>query len=77
MQEASANAEAFDEGLSGDQSALVPAILFAAAALAVGMLAWFIGKKWKHWPMWLLGTPAVLVLVWFSYVYLDRYLPSI
>lgn len=77
VQEASANAEAFDEGLSGDQSALVPAILFAAAALAVGMLAWFIGKKWKHWPMWLLGTPAVLVLVWFSYVYLDRFMPSI
>ena len=24
-----------------------------------------------------LGTPIVLGLVWFSYVYLDRYLPSL
>jgi sortase A len=72
-----ASDNALDEGMGGDESALLPAILFALAALAVGLLAWFVGKRWKRWPMWLLGTPAVLVLVWCSYVYLDRYLPSL
>ncbi len=68
---------ALDEGMSGDDSALLPAIAFALAALLVGIAAWFIGTRWKKWPMWLLGTPIVLGLVWFSYVYLDRYLPSL
>ena len=68
---------ALDEGMSGDDSALLPAITFALAALLVGIAAWFIGTRWKKWPMWLLGTPIVLGLVWFSYVYLDRYLPSL
>ncbi len=78
VEEAVASSDnALDEGMGGDNSALLPAILFAAAALAVGLLAWFIGKHWKRWPMWVLGTPAVLALVWLSYVYLDRYLPSL
>jgi sortase A len=71
------SAAALDEGMSGDDSALLPAVLLAAAALAVGLLAWFVGTRWKRWPMWVLGTPAVLALVWCSYVYLDRYLPSL
>lgn len=68
---------ALDEGMSGDDSALLPAIALALAALVVGIAAWFIGTRWKKWPMWVLGTPIVLGLVWFSYVYLDRYLPSL
>jgi sortase A len=76
-QAVAASENALDEGMGGDESALLPAILFALAALAVGLLAWFVGKRWKRWPMWLLGTPAVLALVWFSYVNLDRYLPSL
>ncbi len=72
-----ASNNALDEGMAGDDSALLPAIALAAAALAVGIAAWFIGSHWKRWPMWVLATPAVLALVWFSYVYLDRYLPSL
>ncbi len=73
----SASNTALDEGMSGDDSALLPAIAFALGALAAGLAAWFIGKHWKRWPMWVIGTPVVLALVWFSYVYLDRYLPSL
>ncbi|UDY37289.1 class E sortase [Dermatobacter hominis] len=72
-----ASDNALDEGMAGDDSALLPAALLALAALAVGLLAWFVGKRWKRWPMWLLGTPLVLALVWSSYVHLDRYLPSL
>jgi len=55
----------------------VPAAGFALLALAVGLLAWFAGRRWKRWPAYLVATPFVLGLVWCSYVYLDRYLPAL
>ena len=67
----------FDESLSGDPEALPRAIAFGAAALAVGLLAWFVGRRWRRWPAYLVATPVVLVLVWCCYVYLDRYLPAL
>ncbi len=66
-----------DEGLGGDTSALPVAIAFVAAALVVGLLAWFLGRRGHKWLLYALATPIVLALVWGSYVYLDRYLPSL
>lgn len=69
-------AQQLDEGMGGDTSALPRAIAYAAAALAVALLAWLVGRLWRRWPAYVLATPAVLALVWFCYLYLDRYLPS-
>jgi sortase A len=66
-----------DEGLGGDSSSLLPVLMFAASALAVGLLAWFVGRRWKRWPVYLAATPFVLVLVWYCYVHLDHLLPAI
>lgn len=66
-----------DEGLAGDDGALLPALLFVGGAIAVGLAAWFVGRHWRKVPTWLVATPAILALVWFSYVYLDRFMPSI
>ena len=63
--------------LGGDSSQLLLAAAFALGAVAVGMAAWFLGTRWKKWPAYLLATPIVLVLVWFSWTYLDRYLPAL
>jgi len=63
--------------LGGDSSQLLLAVAFALGAVAVGMAAWFLGTRWKKWPAYLLATPIVLVLVWFSWTYLDRYLPAL
>ena len=63
--------------LGGDSSQLVVAIGFALGAVAVGMAAWFVGTRWKKWPTYLIAAPFVLVLVWFSWTYLDRYLPAL
>ena len=41
------------------------------------MAAWYLGTRWKKWPAYLLAAPFVLVLVWFSWTYLDRYLPAL
>ena len=63
--------------LGGDSSQLLLAAAFAFGAVAVGMAAWFLGTRWKKWPAYLLATPFVLALVWFSWTHLDRYLPAL
>lgn len=74
--EVAADAE-LDGGLGGDPDALLPAVLFGLAALAVGFVAWLVGRRWHRLPAYLLATPAVLALVWVCYQNLDRYLPAL
>ncbi len=70
-------AEEFDEGLQGDSSALPKVLMFGAAAIALVALAWFLGRHFRTWAVYLVAAPGVLVLVWFGYVYMDRYLPAL
>jgi sortase A len=65
----------FDEGLEGDPDALRMVLLFGVAAAAVAALAWFLGRHTRRWAVYLVAAPGILVLVWFGYVYMDRYLP--
>ncbi|KLR60531.1 sortase family protein, LPXTG-site transpeptidase [Actinobacteria bacterium IMCC26207] len=67
----------FDEGQAGDSKALQTALFFGAAAAAVALLAWILGKFVRRWPIYVLATPVILVLIWYAYVYTDRYLPSL
>ncbi|MTA64426.1 MAG: sortase, partial [Actinobacteria bacterium] len=67
----------FDEGQAGDSKALTTSLLFGAAAAAVALAAWLLGKFLRKWPIYVLATPAILVLIWFGYVYMDRYLPTL
>jgi sortase A len=71
------HAAQLDEGLGGDTSALPVAVAFGAGALLVGLLAWWLARRGHKWLFYGLATPLVLALVWGSYVYLDRYLPSL
>lgn len=67
----------FDEGLGGDADALIPALLFGLGALAFAVLAWVIARVVNKWLIYALASPGVLVLIWFMYVNLDRYLPAL
>jgi sortase A len=67
----------FDEGQAGDSKALQTALFFGAAAAAVALLAWILGKLLRRWPVYVLAAPAILVLIWYAYVYTDRYLPTL
>lgn len=66
-----------EEDLGGDPAALAPAVGLGLAAVAVGLLAWFVGRRWRRGPAYVLAAPVVVALVWFSYVNLDRYLPAL
>jgi sortase A len=67
----------FDESLTGDASSLPIALAFGVGALVVGILAWFVGSRWRRWPTYLLAAPVIAVLIWYCYVYLDRTLPAL
>lgn len=69
--------EQFDEGMTGDSSALWKAIGFGALALLIAGAAWFLKRYTKPWAVWLVATPAILAMIWFGYVYLDRFLPPL
>ena len=71
------NLENFDEGLQGDPEALPMVLLFGAAAAAVAALAWVLARYMRRSFIYLLAAPGVLVLIWFGYVYMDRYLPAL
>ena len=52
-------------------------LLFGAAAAALAALAWFLGRHMRKWLVYAVAAPGILVLVWFGYVYMDRYLPAL
>ncbi len=68
---------AIDEGLEGDPDALRSVLLFGGAAALVAAAAWLLSRYMRAWIVWLVATPAILALVWFGYVYMDRYLPAL
>lgn len=67
----------FDEGLEGDPDALPKALLFGGGAAALMLLAWFLARHLRRWFVYLVASPGVLVLIWFGYVHMDHFLPSL
>lgn len=67
----------FDEGLEGDPDELPSALLFGGAAAALMVLAWALAQHVRRWLVYLVAAPGVLVLIWFGYVHMDRYLPAL
>jgi sortase A len=61
---------------AGEPNAKWPALAFGALFLAVWLLAWWVGGRWKRWPAYLLAAPAMAVLLWFCFYFTDHWLPS-
>jgi sortase A len=66
-----------EDSFGGDASAKWPAIAFAVAFAAVWVVASIVAKRWKRWPAIFAAAPALIVLLWFCFVFTDRWLPSI
>ena len=63
-------------GLSGGGAARGPALAWAATVALVGLLTWLVGRLWRRLPAYLLGIPAVLVVLFFFFENFSRLLPS-
>ena len=60
----------------GDSSAWPAALLFSALALALWFGTWFSARMWKRWPAYVVGTPVVLVALFFAFQNIARLLPA-
>ena len=71
-----ANEVSLDEGLNGDQAALVPGIAWGAAALVAYLVFNELGKRWRRWPSVAIGIVPVVILMGLSFEKIDRFLPA-
>ena len=69
-------ADSFGEGLDGDSDALIPAILWGLAALAIWFSALFAGHRWRKLPAYALSALPFLVVLFMAFWQIDRILPS-
>lgn len=66
-----------EETFSGDPAAKWPALGFGGLAAAVWLAAWWTGRRWgRKWLIYGATTPVFLVVLWFCFLYTDRWLPS-
>lgn len=66
----------FGEGLNGDSSAILPAIMWGLAAGAIAIAAGFIARRWKKLPTYALGVAPFAVVLFVCFVHIDQALPS-
>lgn len=63
--------------LGGDADAKWPALLLGGSFVLVYGLVWFAAARWKRRWINLVALPGYAVLLWFCFVFTDRWLPSI
>lgn len=66
-----------DKSFAGDPNALTIAIMWGVLCGVILLLGWFLSRRWKKWPAYLLTTPLFLGALWFCMLYTDRFLPSL
>lgn len=67
----------FDEGFAGESTALRPAILWGIGAHIVVLLALWLAKRWRRWPVAIVATPIFVFGIWNCFYWLNRYLPAL
>lgn len=70
------NEVSLDEGLNGDKSALQPALLWGALAVALYIAFKELANRWKRWPAIAMGIVPVVLFMSLSFEKIDRYLPA-
>lgn len=64
-------------GFAGDPNALWPAIGLGLAAAGVWLATWLAAKRYSTVWCYIVGTPLFVFLLWFTFVFIDRWLPAI
>jgi sortase A len=64
------------DSLSGDISSRTPTFVWGTITLLLGLLWWWIYRRWRHPITWLAGVLPFLVVLFAFYVYFERLLPA-
>ena len=65
-----------EEGLSGEESSKLPAVIVGAIAALIGALWWLLFHRHPRWTTWLIGAIPFAVALFFFYSFLERVLPA-
>ncbi|MEJ7583541.1 MAG: class D sortase [Acidimicrobiales bacterium] len=63
-------------GLHGDQSVVLPLLLWAQALMVVAIGAAWLHRRWRRWPAYLITAPVILLLVLLIFDSFTPILPS-
>jgi sortase A len=63
-------------GLSGTRSRKAPAIEWGILAALVFCASWYLSRRWRRWPAYLIGTPVFLFVLFFFFENVSRLLPA-
>ena len=67
--------QALDD-IDGASGASWPAIALGGACALIWLVTWLIGRRWRRWPAYLVGTPIFLVTLFFFFEEFSRLLPA-
>ena len=64
------------EDIDGEGASAWPAIFWGVVCGAIWLLAWFLGRRWRRWPAYLIGFPLFMVALFFFFEEFSRLLPN-
>jgi sortase A len=63
-------------GLSGKQAPKAPAVEWGLVCALVLFGTWYVSRRWRRWPAYLIGTPVFLFLLFFFFENVSRLMPA-
>ena len=64
------------DDIDGEGAPAWPAILLGLLCAAIWLLAWWVGRRWKKWPSYLICFPFFMVALFLFFEEFSRLLPS-
>jgi len=71
-----ADSKLTEEGLSGEESSKLPAVIAGLIAAIIGALWWLLFHRHPRWTNWLIGAIPFAVALFFFYSFIERLLPA-
>ncbi len=69
-------AEDFGEGIEGEDDVLLPMLVWSGAFLVALVATAVVAARWRRWTTYALAAPILIVLLFFAFEQIDRYLPA-
>lgn len=69
-------AEDFGQGIEGEDDVLVPMLVWSGAFLVALVATAVVAARWRRWTTYALAAPILIVLLFFAFEQIDRYLPA-
>jgi sortase A len=65
-----------EEGLSGDPTARLPALMWGTVCALIWLAAYLVGRRWRKWPAYFVAAPFFFVFLFVFFENFARLLPA-